>query len=200
VSSSLRRGALAAAAIAFSIASLAACGAGNDAQTLQVKPDHAATSVGDIKIQNAIVVTQPDKKSGGPAVIAATVFNTGRTAQTLDSVNVEGVGTAALSPAKGKGKLTIPAGESMVIGGKGNTSAVLSNPGTALKDGSAQKVTFSFSKTGDVGLRAFVVPAESYFTQWGPGNVPSPTTPASPTATATAGATTTGAPTATAGH
>ena len=43
VSRSLRRGALAAAAIVFSIASLAACGAGNDAQTLEVKPDNAAT-------------------------------------------------------------------------------------------------------------------------------------------------------------
>lgn len=79
MSSSLRRGALAAAAIAFSIASLAACGAGSDAQTLGVKPDNAATTVGDIKVQNALVITQPDATSTGPAVISATVFNNGRT-------------------------------------------------------------------------------------------------------------------------
>ncbi|WP_245766638.1 DUF461 domain-containing protein [Streptomyces colonosanans] len=194
MSSSLRRGALAAAAIAFSIASLAACGAGNNAQTLGVKPDHAATSVGDIQIQNAVVITQPDQKSGGPAVVTATVFNSGRTAQTLDSINVEGVGTADVSTAEGAGKVTVPAQGSVIIGGKGNASATLSNPGTALKDGNAQKVTFTFSNTGDVDLRAFVVPAESYFTKWGPDNIPSPTAAATKTASPT------GSPTATAGH
>lgn len=40
-------------------------------------------------------------------------------------------------------------------------------------DGSARKVTFSFSETGDVSLRAFVVPAQSYFTKWGPSDMPS---------------------------
>ncbi|MFC3573178.1 DUF461 domain-containing protein [Streptomyces yaanensis] len=189
MSSSLRRGALAAAAIASSIASLAACGAGNNSQTLEIKPDNAATSVGDIKIQNALVITQPDQASG-PAVISATVFNTGRTAQTLDSVSVEGDGTAALSPAKGQGKLTVPAGGSVVIGGKDNASAVLNDLGSGVQDGNAQKVTFTFSKTGDVSLRAFVVPAESYFDKWGPSNIPSP----SATETATGTATTTSSP------
>lgn len=109
MSSSLRRGALAAAALAFSIASLAAC-AGNNAQTLEVKPDNAATSVGDIKIQNAVVITQPDLEATGPAAISATVFNNGDTAQTLDSITVADSGkTAEIKPAEGSGKLTIPA-------------------------------------------------------------------------------------------
>lgn len=172
MSSSLRRGALAAAAIAFSIASLAACGAGNNAQTLEVKPDNAATSVGDIKIQNALVITQPDTTSTGPAVISATVFNNGRTPQTLDSVKIGGDGVAQITPATGTGKLTIPAGGYVILGGKGNASAALSNPGAVVKDGNAQPVTFTFSKTGDVKLRAFVVPAESYFTKWGPSSIP----------------------------
>ncbi|MFF4957528.1 DUF461 domain-containing protein [Streptomyces sp. NPDC001222] len=183
MSSSLRRGALAAAAIAFSIASLAACGAGNDSQTLEIKPDNAATSVGVIKVQNALVITQPDPKATGPAVISATVFNSGSTDQTLDSISVDGDGTAVLSPAKGSGKLTVPAGGSLVIGGKGNASAVLDNVGASVKNGNAQKITFSFSQTGDVSLSAFVVPAESYFTKWGPSNIPTPTTTASPTVT-----------------
>lgn len=174
MSSSLRRGALAAAAIAFSIASLAACGAGNNAQTLEVKPDNAATAVGDIKVQNAIVVTQPDLESTGPAVVSATVFNNGRTAQTLDSVTVDGTGKSAeISPAKGKGKLTIPAGGHVVIGGEGNATAVLPSSREAVKDGNAQKITFTFSSTGAVSLRAFVVPAESYFEKWGPSEIPS---------------------------
>ncbi|MEV5607844.1 DUF461 domain-containing protein [Streptomyces sp. NPDC052225] len=182
MSSSLRRGALAAAAIAFSIASLAACGAGNNAQTLEVKPDNAATSVGDIKIQNATVITQPDRTSKGPAVVTATLFNNGRTAQTLDSITVDGVGkTAELSDPKGGSTITVPAGGSIVLGGKGNASAELPNSRTAVLDGNAQAITFSFSEAGEIKMKAFVVPAESYFEKWGPTEMP-----ATPSASATA--------------
>ncbi|MGW0818989.1 DUF461 domain-containing protein [Streptomyces viridiviolaceus] len=173
MSRSLRRGALAAAAIAFSIASLAACGAGHNAQTLEIQPDHAATTVGDIKIQNAVVITQPDLESTGPAVVAATFFNSGTTDQTLESITVDGTGKSAeLKPAEGSKGLTVPAGGSLVLGGKDNASAVLPSSREAIQDGNAQKVTFSFSKTGDVTLRAFVVPAESYFSSWGPSDIP----------------------------
>ncbi|MEU2289113.1 copper chaperone PCu(A)C [Streptomyces sp. NPDC013178] len=172
MSSSLRRGALAASALVFSIATLAACGAGNDAQTLEIKPDNAATSVGDIKLQNVVVITQPDPESTGPAVVSATVFNSGDKAQTLDSISVDGGETAEISPAGGKGKLTIPAGGSVVIGGEHNASAVLPSGREAVQDGNAQKITFTFSKTGEVGVTAFVVPAESYFTKWGPSDIP----------------------------
>jgi hypothetical protein len=186
VSSSLRRGALAASAIVFSIASLAACAAGNDSQTLEVKPDNAAVSVGDIKLQNVLVITQPDLESTGPAVISATVFNSGDQAQTLDSVTVDGTGKSAeLKPAKGKGKLTIPAGGSVVIGGPNNASAVLPSSREAVQDGNAQKITFTFSSTGAVTLRAFVVPAESYFSKWGPTEMPTAPTQ-SPSASASA--------------
>ncbi|MET7699947.1 DUF461 domain-containing protein [Streptomyces sp. NPDC005485] len=182
MSSSLRRGALAAAAIAFSIASLAACAAGNDAQTLEVKPDNAAVTVGAIKLQNVSVITQPDLESTGPAVITATVFNNGTTAQTLDSITIAGTGkTAELHPAKGKGKLVVPAGGSIVIGGKDNASAVLPSSREAVKDGNAQKVTFGFSEAGDVSLRAFVVPSDRYFKTWGPTELPTqPSESASP--------------------
>ncbi|GGW14666.1 lipoprotein [Streptomyces capoamus] len=179
MSSSLRRGALAASALVFSIASLAACGAGNDSQTLEVKPDNAATSVGDIKVQNAVVITQPDPHATGPAAISATLFNGGRTDQTLQSVTVAGSGTSVeLKPAKGQ-SLTVPAGGSLILGGKGNASAVLPSGREAVQNGNAQKVTFTFSKTGEVSLRAYVVPATSYFDKWGPTEVPSPSASAS---------------------
>ncbi|MEU4652437.1 DUF461 domain-containing protein [Streptomyces sp. NPDC023723] len=171
MSSSLRRGAPA-AAIAFSILPLAACGAGNSAQTLEIKPDNAATSVGDIKIQNAIVITQPDLESTGPAAISATLFNGGSTDQKLESIRVDGTGkTAELKPLKGK-DLTIPAGGRLILGGKDNAAATLPSSREAVQDGNAQKITFTLSKTGDVSLKAFVVPAETYFTSWGPSEVP----------------------------
>ncbi|MEG8279230.1 DUF461 domain-containing protein [Streptomyces sp. AHA2] len=172
MSSSLRRGALAAAAIAFSIASLAACGAGNNAQTLEIQPDNAATSVGDIRIQNAVVITQPDLESTGPAAIAATFFNEGSTTQTLESITLPGTGKSAeLKPAKG-GSLSIPPGGSLIVGGKDNATAILPSSREAVQDGNAQKITFTFSKTGEVSLSAFVVPAEHHFKEWGPSEVP----------------------------
>ncbi|MFF8727913.1 DUF461 domain-containing protein [Streptomyces sp. NPDC015171] len=187
MSSSLRRGALAASAIVFSIASLAACGAGNNSQTLEIKPDNAATSVGTIKIQNVVVITQPDLESTGPAAISATLFNSGRTDETLQSVTVGSSGTSArLTPAKGK-KLTVPAGGSLVIGGKDNASAVLASGREAVQDGNVQKVTFTLSKTGEVNLSAFVVPATSYFGKWGPSQIPSASASASSSASASAG-------------
>ncbi|MEV5362090.1 DUF461 domain-containing protein [Streptomyces cellulosae] len=184
MSSSLRRGALAAAALAISLASLSACAAGNNAQTLQIQPDNASTTVGDIQVQNATVITQPDLESTGPAVISATLFNSGDKDQTLESVTVPGTGkTAELSPAKG-GDLVVPAGGSLILGGEGNASAVLPSSREAVKDGNAQEITFTFSETGDVSLRAIVFPAEHFFKSWGPSEAPAAGASTSPSADA----------------
>ncbi|OIJ86584.1 DUF461 domain-containing protein [Streptomyces sp. MUSC 14] len=192
MSSSLRRGALAASAIVFSIASLAACGAGNGSQTLEVKPDNAATKVGDIKVQNALIITQPDLQSTGPAVVSATLFNQGASDETLQSVAIPGTsGAVKLTAAKGQ-SLTVPAHGSLIIGGQGNASAEVPSGRTAVQDGNVQKVTFTFSKTGDVSLSAFVVPATSYFDKWGPSTIPS--APAVPTGAPGASSSTSGKP------
>ncbi|MGW7428981.1 DUF461 domain-containing protein [Streptomyces sp. NPDC054861] len=185
MSRSLRRGALAATAIVFSIASLSACGAGNNAQTLGVRPDNAAVSVDDVKIQNALVITQPDAAVKGPAVVSATVFNNGTTPQTLDAITLPGTNaTVTLKPAQGTGPITVPALGSVIIGGKGNASATIETGHEAAKNGNAQDVVFKLSKTGDVGLEAFVVPATSYFKEFGPVEVPKPPgTSPSPSAT-----------------
>ncbi|QIY57028.1 copper chaperone PCu(A)C [Streptomyces sp. RPA4-5] len=182
MSRSLRRGVLAATVLSLSIATLSACGAGNDAQTLEVKPDNAATSVGDIKIQNANVITQPEVDAKGPAVISATVFNSGLKDQKLTAISVNGSGqTAKLAPADhGSGPITVPAGGSVVIGGEGNPSAVLASGREAVQDGNAQPLTFKFSSTGQVRINAYVVPAKNYFEGYGPSQLPSPSSSPSP--------------------
>ncbi|WP_432096010.1 DUF461 domain-containing protein [Streptomyces sp. bgisy100] len=194
MSSSLRRGALAATAIAFSIASLAACGAGNSASTLQVKPDNAATSVGDVQLQNVNVITQPDGAEG-PAVVSGRIFNNGTKTETLESVAVEGSSSPVkLRPAKGSGPVTIPAGGSVMIGGKGNASAVMARSGESVRDGNAQQVSFEFGRTGKVELKAFVVPAQTYFKDFGPSIVPTPSSSAKPSGTASPSGSPTGSP------
>ncbi len=182
MSRSLRRGVLAATVLSLSIATLSACGAGNDAQTLQVKPDNAATSAGDIKIQNASVVTQPELDAKGPAVVTATLFNNGSKDQKLTGIAVDGTGQSAkLTPAGGgSGSITVPAGGSVVIGGADNASAVLASGREAVQDGNVQNLTFDFSSTGKVKIAAFVVPAKSYFEGYGPSQVPQPSGSATP--------------------
>ncbi|GAU64746.1 hypothetical protein SSP35_01_00820 [Streptomyces sp. NBRC 110611] len=186
MSRSLRRGVLAATVLSLSVATLSACAAGNDAQTLEIKPDNAATSAGDIQIQNALVITQPDLKAKGPAVVAVTLFNNGTQDQKLTSISLDGTHQSAkLAPAEGgSGPITVPAGGSVVIGGKGNASAVLASGREAVQDGNAQPLTFDFSSTGKVKLSAFVVPAKTYFKDFGPSQVPqSPTGTATPNST-----------------
>ncbi|GAA2707098.1 MULTISPECIES: DUF461 domain-containing protein [Streptomyces] len=178
MSSSLRRGALAASALVLSIASLSACAAGNDAQTLEVKPDNAATSVGDIKLQNINVITQPNQDTTGPAVITGQIFNNGRKDQTLRSIKLPGKDvTVKLTSAKGSGDVVVPAGGSVLLGGKGNASAVLPKGREGIKDGASQPLTFNLSSTGDVKIAAFVVPATSYFKEWGPEQAPAQSKP-----------------------
>ncbi|MFC8237601.1 DUF461 domain-containing protein [Streptomyces sp. NPDC056661] len=173
MSRSLRRGALAAAAIVISIGALSACGAGNDAQTLEIKPDNAATTLGDIRIQNANVITQPENGAEGPAVIAATVFNNGTKRQTLDAITLPGSDVSVqLHAAEGAGPVVVPAGGRVVLGGEGNASAVIENGREAAQNGNVQAVVFKFSETGDVPLGAFVVPATSFFKGFGPSSLP----------------------------
>ncbi|MGR4882688.1 DUF461 domain-containing protein [Streptomyces sp. LARHCF249] len=187
MSRSLRRGALAATAVVFSIASLAACGAGNDAQTLQIKPDNAAVTKGEIKIQNALVISQGTKEKKGPAAVSATVFNAGTKEQTLDGITLPGgKGKVVLKAATGTGKVIVPAGGSVVLGGQGNPSAVIENGAEAGKDGDVQKVVFQLSSTGDVALDAFVVPATGMYAGFGPTAAPAaagPTPSGSPAGT-----------------
>ncbi|MEU8462644.1 DUF461 domain-containing protein [Streptomyces sp. NPDC029003] len=175
MSRSLRRGALAATAVVFSIASLAACGAGNDAQTLEIKPDNAAVTKGDIKVQNALVITQGEKGKKGPAAVSATLFNAGDAPQTLDGITLAGgKSKVVLKGAEGSGKVTVPAGGSVVLGGKGNASAVIEGGSAAVEPGNAQEVVFQLSRTGDVGIAAFVVPATGMYAGFGPTEAPAP--------------------------
>ncbi|MFG2402078.1 copper chaperone PCu(A)C [Streptomyces lydicus] len=186
MSRSLRRGVLAATVLSLSVVSLSACAAGNDAQTLQVKPDNAATSVGDIKIQNSNVITQPDVNAKGPAVVAATVYNNGAKDQKLTAIDVDGTGQSAkLTPAGGgSGPITVPAGGSVVLGGKGNASAVLASGRDAVQDGNIQSLTFTLSSAGKVKVNAYVVPATSYFQGYGPAQPPQPSGSATPSGSA----------------
>lgn len=200
MSRSLRRGALAATAVVFSIASLAACSAGNNAETLQIKPDNAAVTKGEIKIQNALVITQGEKdEKNTAAAVSATVFNSGTKAQTLDGITLPGgKAKVVLKAAEGTGKVTVPAGGSVVLGGKGNASAQIEQGAgaEAVKDGDVQQVVFQLSSTGDVELEAFVVPATGMYAGFGPTAAAAPSGSPSGTPSGSASGSPSGSPSA----
>ncbi|MEU5402795.1 DUF461 domain-containing protein [Streptomyces sp. NPDC005963] len=172
---SLRRGALAVTAAVLSTAALTACGAGNNAQSLGIKPDTAGVTVDTISVQNANVITQPKADSEGPAAVSATIFNNGQDAQTIDSITLPGAGRVQLKPAKGSGPITVPAQGTVIIGGKGNASAFIENGRDLTKNiGGVQETVFRFSDTGDVKLKAFVMASSGDFKDFGPTAPPKP--------------------------
>lgn len=175
MSSSLRRGAVAASVIALSTLSLGACGAGFDAQTSGVRPDNASVTVDDIKIQNVNIVTSQD--GDGPAAVTGRLFNDGEKDETLTAIKIKGGSAVRLSPAKG-GKLVVPAGGSLKLGGEGNAAAFVADA-SGITDGDAQSLSFVLSETGSLSLDATVVPDSGNYADWGP------TPPAAPSPTET---------------
>lgn len=182
---SIRRGALA-AVLALSLAPLAAaCTAGSDAPTLQIRPNSAEGSAGSVKVQNAFVLTQPN----GPASVTARLFNNGSTDQTLQSVQLAGGLSATLSGANGATDIVVPAHGSVLLGGQGNPTAAVQTGAQTLRDGDVQQAVFTFSGSGPVTLQISVSPAVGYLAPYGPGSLPTTAAPLpSPSATPTTGA------------
>lgn len=172
-SSSIRRGTLAATALALSLAALTACGAGNNAETLKINPDNARVTAGDIRVQNAVVITPPE--ADGPAAVSARIFNNGDRDQTLDRLTLtDGGQELVLAGEDGRGGVVVPAGGSVMLGGEGHASAVLPD-GHDAGHGATKKLSFEFSEEGEVRLSAFVVADDDEYADFGATPSPSPT-------------------------
>ncbi|MFF3597534.1 DUF461 domain-containing protein [Kitasatospora indigofera] len=182
MSRSLRRGSLAAIA-AIAIASLSACAAGNNAETLEVKPDNTSVTLGtDLRLNNIVVVTG-DETSGehtGPANVTVNISNTGAEPAKLESISVEGGGTATLTDPSGAPlkELIIKPGDAVLLGGPGQPTARLAS--ATLQVGGFVPTTFAFEKAGQVQAEAAVYANFGYYKGFGP--TPTPSAPASPAA------------------
>ncbi|MFF2143345.1 DUF461 domain-containing protein [Kitasatospora sp. NPDC058190] len=209
MSRSLRRGSIAAIA-AIAIASLSSCAAGNTPDTLQIKPDNAAATVGtNLRLNNIVVVTGVGTSGDytGPANVVVNISNTADTAAELQSITV-GTSSATFADAAGAplSSIVVPAGGSVVIGGQGNPSASLA--AASVHIGGFAPTTFAFKDGQKVDAQAGVSPdsgenGRGLYKGFGPTPAAVPTksaTPASPAATVpaatpSAGATAPGAPT-----
>ncbi|BAJ29257.1 MULTISPECIES: hypothetical protein [Kitasatospora] len=189
MSRSLRRGAAAAIVLA-AIVPLAACAAGNDASTLEIKPDNAATSIaGKVKLNNIVVVT-PAGTAGeykGAAAVTVNIANTGTSDEVLTSVKI-GDTAAKLTGADGAAvtSIQIKAGQSVLLGGTGNPTAQIAS--SDLSVGGYATTTFGFQQAGEVSADANVQPAVGHYAGFGPKAAASPSAAASGSAAASAGA------------
>ncbi|MDH6704824.1 hypothetical protein P3T27_001527 [Kitasatospora sp. MAA19] len=199
MSRSLRRGSIAAIA-AIAIASLSSCAAGNTPDTLQVKPDNAAATLGtNLRLNNIVVVTG-DESSGehtGPANVTVNISNTGSTPAELQSITVGNGATAAFTDAAGAplSTIVVPAGGAVAIGGAGNPSAKVASVGVQV--GGFVPASFTFKDGQKVDAQAGVSPNKGLYQGFGPTATPAavPTKGATPAATApVTGSTTPAAP------
>ncbi|MFD7585807.1 DUF461 domain-containing protein [Kitasatospora sp. NPDC059811] len=198
MSRSLRRGSIAAIA-AIAIASLSSCAAGNTPDTLQVKPDNAAATLGtNLRLNNIVVVTG-DESSGehnGPANVTVNIANTGSTPAELQSITVGNGATAAFSDAAGAplSTIVVPAGGAVAIGGNGNPSAKVASVGVQV--GGFTPTSFTFKDGQKVDAQAGVSPNAGLYKGFGPTPTPAaaPTKGATAATTPAAGTTTPAAP------
>ncbi|GAA1970885.1 DUF461 domain-containing protein [Kitasatospora viridis] len=192
MSRSLRRGGIAAIVLALSALSLSACadGPGTSSQTLQIKPNSAATSLGnDLKLNAIVVVVGLTQTSSepGPANLTVNISNTGSAPETLQSVTIGGT-NATFQDAKGAplpGGIVIPAMGAVLVGGPGQPSAHAD--GATLPVGGFAPTSFAFSSAGKVDVQAQVLPATGAYESFGPAT-PSASASAPASGSASAGA------------
>ncbi|MGV9268912.1 DUF461 domain-containing protein [Kitasatospora sp. NPDC003701] len=200
MSRSIRVGSIAAIA-ALAIASLSSCSAGNNAETLEIKPDNASATLGTDLLLNNIVVVTGDESSGehtGPANVSVNISNTGAEPVELQSIVVGDGATAVFADEKGAplSTIVVPAGGAVLLGGDGNPSARVAS--ASVHVGGFVPTAFAFKNGEKVATEAAVSPNKGLYKGWGPTASPA-AVPSKAAGSPSASASTSGAATAPAG-
>jgi copper(I)-binding protein len=199
---------LGAGALALLMPAIAGCEAGNGAPTLEFHAASAGTQtvVDGIRITNVFVLGAPSGASlpaGSSAGLFLSLFNDGKTSDTLVSATAVGASSVTLDDAP----VALPSEIPVNLTGP-QPSAVLNNLSAPLASGGYIPVTLQFKNAGPVTLQVPVEPQSYYWSTYSPAPSAAPTatstggtstgaasTGATPSATSTgAGATTTATP------
>jgi len=170
----------------------AACGAGFNPESEEVKPNAGAGALGALKVNNVWVIADP---ATGNAEVLGAVANTGTDSASVESVDVGGtsgqIHQAADSAAPGAQAaavttFSIDPGQSVSFGEQGEPQIEL--PGAALTPGTLTQVTFSFGGAGSVTVTAQVESNSGLWAGYDPNPAAaSPSSGASATASPSAG-------------
>jgi hypothetical protein len=163
------RKALAAALLVLApAAAVGGCAAGDDAETLKIEPDTPATTLGALKLQNVVLLTGPAGGSG-PLAVTGSIYNGGSAPDQLQQITVNELPQpAVVTPAPQQPELRIFPGQALQLGGPGDATAVLPNAAGLVTAGESRRLTFRFAREGEVTLWVPVLPANGFYTGYGP--------------------------------
>jgi hypothetical protein len=116
---------------------------------------------GDIKVQDATLVTGPEGQSG-VASLVMTVINEGEMPDALVTVSTEPATTSSQ-----RSPIAVTPGAAVKVGGPAATDQVVLT-GLKVPPGSYATVTVSFERSGSETRRVAVVPAVGYYEGYGP--------------------------------
>ena len=152
--------ALVIAAAAGTAAVATGCAAGDGAATLQIQPNFAAGSSGDVQALNMVVVVDP---TTGAAQVTGTVVNNGDQPATLSGVTVDGKsvsvgGGLAVGPHAAL-NLAAPSGPKMVLTNSGSTPG--RNSPVALSFDGGATISVAASTEANTGIYQQFQPSSS---------------------------------------
>jgi hypothetical protein len=142
----------------FCAISVAGCGAGFNASTMQTQPAGPGvySEIGAMDVQNAVIVRGEENS----ATLIVTFINTGEESDKLTSISVSGPTPQSIVTSY-EGGLEIPAGGFIAVGSPGQPTIDL--VGFAPAESAYVKVSFLFEKAGELRLALLTVPATEAF-------------------------------------
>jgi hypothetical protein len=141
------RFALVIAAVAGTAAVATGCAAGPGAATLQIQPNFAAGTTGDVQALNVVVVVDP---ATGTAQLTGTVVNNGDQAATLTGVSLNGKAVAL----SGSAGLTVAPHGALNLAAPSGPKLAVANSGVAAGHISPVALTFDGGKAISLSVPA----------------------------------------------
>jgi hypothetical protein len=135
------------------------CAAGAGAATLQIQPNFAAGSAGDVQALNLVVVVDP---ATGAAQLTGTVVNNGDAATTLTGVSLNGKSV----PVNSGGGLFVGAHAAVNLAAPTGPKVVLAGSGT--KPGHNTPVSLTFTGGAAISVAAQTEPNNGIYSQLQP--------------------------------
>lgn len=150
---------------------IAGCAAGDEAPTLQVKPDNPGGDLGPVAVRSLMLLAPPD---GGEAATVVTIVNKSDETHILDSIEIAPQADRSGSPIDVAAGIPVPPNESVNIGAAGQPALPVSDLDRLAEPGTLVPVTLIFDKAGQLTLQVVVREATGPYASFLPSPSPSP--------------------------
>lgn len=159
----------------------AGCAAGDNAATLQVKPDNPGGDLGPVAVRSVMLLVPPDS---GEAATVVTIINKSDETQTLDSLQIEPPANGSGSPIDVAAGIRVPPSGAVNIGAAGQPTLPVTGLEQLAEPGTVVPITLVFDKAGQLTLQVLVREATGPYASFLPSPSATPTATPSPADTA----------------